>query len=126
MGGTTDLTSYGFQANWNPGDFALELEYVTGTYQESTSDAIDRNGYYGMISYTFADRYTPFFRAERFNPNVYKNDNEANIFIYGINIQLLDQLFLKCELNSVSSNINNASFNGDSYTEFKSAVSIGF
>ena len=46
--------------------------------------------------------------------------------VYGLNTKVDDGLYVKTEINMISSDDGNVRFEGNNYTEFKAAIAIGF
>ncbi len=126
--GTTRLLSYGGHLIWNVMGLGVEGEFVMGTVKPSTGDEIMRYGATVMLSYLFLDRYTPYFRFEYLDPDTNTENDQAMMFVYGINVRLVDRLFIKLELDTVAAESLNSRFGGgnESYTEFKGAIVFGF
>lgn len=127
-GGRTELFSYGAQAEWEKGGFGLQLEYVGGYVEPSSGGKNTRNAMTAMISYTFKDRYTPYLRYEYLDPSTDIDDDEASLFVYGINTRVGDALFLKLELDTIDAGVNNTDFDEgeNKYTELKAAAVFAF
>jgi hypothetical protein len=127
-GGETDLMSYGAYAKYERGGLGIEVEGVSGTYEKSTDDEVARYGLTAMAYYRIAGRYAPYFRYEYLEPDTDVDDDQAALYIYGLNVQVSMGLVLKFEFDTVSAGENNDRFkggNGD-YTEFKAAVALAF
>lgn len=122
----TAQLSYGGQVEWIINDLGLELEYVAGTIKPTGEKTISRAAYTAMFFYTFIERLTPYLRYEYLDPDKDINDDEANMLVYGLNAKITEGLFLKAEINTVSSGDINKRFKGVGYSEFKAAVAIGF
>ncbi len=124
--GRTRLTSYGAHAEWSSDNVGLEVEFVAGSVSPSVGEKVSRTAYTAMVYFPLQDTFIPYFRYESLDPNTNIEMDRANLFVYGVNVQVDDGLFLKVELNTVNSDENNASFSGVSYTELKAAIAIGF
>ena len=111
---------------WNSGDFGVEFEYVFGFIDPESGVKISRDAFTAMVYYLIKDRFTPYVRYEYLNPNQDLDNDEANQFIYGVNINIDRGLFVKMEFNTVTAQRENQRFKGKAYTEFKAAVAIGF
>ncbi len=120
------VTSYGGHLVWTPGQFGLEFEYVGGNVSPTGLDKVNRHAISALVSYTLAERYTPYLRYEYLEPDTRMDDDQAAQFIYGLNIRLARVLFLKAELNTVTSGDANIRFKGVGYTEFTAAAVVGF
>lgn len=125
-GDRTNLFSFGGQAEGTFGDIGIELEYVTGDIKPSNGSSISRYAYTAMLSYNFSNIYTPYVRYEFLDPNTDIDKDQASQIIYGVNVMIDDGLFLKLEMNSVTSEDENARFKGKNYSELKGAIAIGF
>ena len=122
----TSQFSYGAQAEWLLGNFGLELEYVSGFVNPSSSEKNNRYAFTAMASYMIANTFTPYARYEFLDPSTQIDDDDARMLVYGLNINITNGLFLKGEFNTVHSGKNNIRFKGIDYSEFKAAVAIGF
>jgi hypothetical protein len=126
-GDRTSQISYGGQAEYTFMHAGLELEYVAGSLDMTEPDEkLSSYAYTAMVYYIINDFLTPYIRYEFLDPNSDLDDDEANQFIYGLNFKISEHLFLKGEINSVSSKMLNQRFNGVDYSEFKAAIAIGF
>jgi hypothetical protein len=125
-GDRTSLFSYGGQAEWNYNNLAIELEYVAGSLDPSYASKTSAYAYTAMVSYLIKQILTPYLRYEFLDPNTDIEKDEANQFIYGLNIKISESLFLKAEMNTVNSKQQNERFEGSDYSEFKAAIAIGF
>ena len=121
LGTTSSLSSFGFQAEWELNEFKLELEGVTGSFED-----IDRFGFTVMGEYTLQEKYTPYIRFEDLDPNKDIEKDNANLLIIGINTEIEENFFLKIEVDMFSSEDANSRLKGKSYSEFKAAIAIGF
>ena len=126
VGKRTSLFSAGGHFIWRVGPLGLEGEYVAGQIRPSFADNITRWAMTGMIFYSIQDIVVPYFRLEHLNPNTKVAGDNATLFVYGFNIQVDSGLFVKLELNTVTSDEFNNQFSGNNYTEFKGAIAIGF
>lgn len=125
-GERTRIRSAGGHVQWTRGSWGLEIELVSGTVRPSAGPAISRLGHTSMVSYTLQNRWTPYVRLETLDPNRSLSDDWARLWIYGVNVQVDDGLFLKAELNTVVSGNANTAFLGMGYTELKVSVAVGF
>lgn len=125
-GERTSILSYGAHVEFNADVFGVEAEVVSGSIEPSFADKRSRMGYTAMVYAPIQEIVTPYLRYEFLDPDKDVDDDTASMFVYGLNFQVDDGLFVKVELNSVSSGDNNGRFNGKSYTELKAAVAIGF
>ncbi len=126
LGHSVDIKSSGIQAEWElESGFGLEFEYVSGTEGYQARD-IKRDAYTLMFYQRFNDRYTPYLRFETLDPDKKMEDDNASIIIWGVNILIDENMFVKLEVDDFSSGVNNVSLGGESYSEFKASLSIGF
>lgn len=125
-GNRTSQISYGGLAEYTIKDLGFELEYTAGSVDPSSGSKLSAYAYTAMVYYTIKHFLTPYLRYEFLDPNSDLNDDEANQYIYGLNFKINENLFLKAEINSVSSGNANSRFSGVDYSEFKAAVAIGF
>ncbi len=122
-----DINSYGLQVEWeNDGGTGLEFEAVMGNENRKASRNIKRRAYTAMVFQRLGSRYTPYFRYEHLEPDTDTSDDEGSVSILGVNILVDDNMYLKFELDKFSTGDNNAKYEGASFTEFKSSLSIGF
>ena len=124
--GRTTTFSYGAQAEWNYNNFGIELEYVSGSFEPSGGDKINSNAYTAMVYYSINRIFTPYFRYEFLDPNDALDNDLANMSVIGINTKIDEGLYIKTEVDLVSSDDGNSRFEGNNYTEFKAAIAIGF
>ena len=125
-GGRTGLFSCGAQATWAPGALGLEAEYVRGHLDPSFAGRIRRWAATAMVYYRIRDRYTPYVRYEYLDPHAGVRDDQARMFVYGVNVRVAQGLYLKADLNTVRAGQANERFEGGRFTEFKAAVAAGF
>jgi hypothetical protein len=125
-GGRTGLLSYGAQAAWTPGALGLEAEYVRGHLAPSSSARVRRWAATAMVYYRIRDRYTPYVRYEYLEPHAGIRDDQARMFVYGVNVRVAQGLYLKADLNTVRAGEANQRFEGGKFTEFKAAIAAGF
>ncbi len=125
--GSLEINSYGFQMEWmTEFDLGVELEYVIGNVNEINVVDIDRSAYTIMFYYPFSETITPYFRYESLEPNKDISDDSATLYVTGINFEVDTNMYLKFEINNVTTEINNSKFNGNDWSEFKLSLSIGF
>lgn len=126
--GTAELMSLGLQSMWHITDrFGLEMELVAGYYDHSAQKRLDRYGFSILPTWLVdGDRVTLYFLYAEADPNLDKSNNKVRIYQPGVNIEIDDNLFLKLELYNVRAERNNALLSGAEYTEFRSAIAIGF
>lgn len=124
-GKTTSLRSYGAQATWDGHYGGVELEYIQGHTETSAGVRDDRWGVSAM-AWGNIGRVRPYVRYEGHDPDMDVPSNDATTVLGGINLRIQQPLFLKTELDWVSSGPANTRFKGQSYTEFKGSISYGF
>ncbi|PCJ63388.1 MAG: hypothetical protein COA79_00855 [Planctomycetota bacterium] len=122
----TSVFSYGFQAEYQIRNLTFEFEYTGGFVDPSSGSSIDRYGVTLLGAYTFKDKYTPYVRLEYFDPNQDVSNDEATIFICGLNIEVLRWFNVKVEINRTWSEDGNLELNGKNTTQFNSSFVIGF
>ncbi len=125
-GERTKLSSLSTHAEYSTGGFGLEFEYITGKTDPSDPSELQKNAFEGMLYYTIADRYTPYFRYEFLDPDKDIDDDTANMLSIGLNTLVDKNYFLKLQYNYVSSGDANARFAGVNFSEFQAAVVLGF
>ncbi len=125
-GGRTRLLSYGAQLQWVPFDLGFEFEYVRGSIDPSQAAKQNRSALSAMAYYTFRERFTPYFRYEWLDPDASVTGDNAQYFIYGVNVRILKALFLRADLDTVKAGANNTRFKGQGFTELKALASVGF
>ncbi len=122
-----DINSYGLQVEWeNDGGTGLEFEAVTGSENHKSGTNIKRHAYTAMVFQRLGSRYTPYFRYEHLEPDTDTSDDEGSVSILGINVLIDENMYLKFEFDKFSTGDNNEKYEGASFTEFKSSLSIGF
>lgn len=128
LNGTGELASLGLQSMWHITDrIGLELELVGGYHDPEGKDRIDRYGFSVLPTWLIAgDRLTLYCLYAEADPNLDKSDNKVRIIQPGVNVEVDDNFFLKIELYNVRSEKSNALLEGKQYTEFRSAIAIGF
>lgn len=124
-GATTSLLSYGVHSSWEGKRIGLELEYVRGHYEPSESARVSR---YGLSAMAWANlgRVRPYVRYEAHDPDQDKADDEAHVVLGGLNVRIVQGLYLKGELDAYGSGAKNKRFKGQDFTEFKASISYGF
>jgi hypothetical protein len=125
-GGRTRQLSYGAQLQWLPSAFGLEMEYVRGSLDHSQGQSQTRSGFTAMAYYRIRDRYTPYFRFEWHDPDSAISDDNAQLYIYGLNVRVVKAFYLKADFDTVSAGSLNSRFKGQGYTELKAAAVVGF
>jgi hypothetical protein len=122
----TRLLSYGAELQWMPSRFGLEVEVVSGDVKPSEGVSTRRWAMTAMASYRIGEKVTPYFRYEYLDPSRSVADDSAQLFIYGLNLNVRGRLFLKAEMDTVRSGDANTRFEGQGYNEFKGAIVVGF
>ena len=125
-GNRTNIFSYGGQLEWRVQNLGLEFEYVGGRVKQSNGMAQKARAFTLMGFYTLHELFTPYLRFEYLDPNTRLDNDTARMFVYGINIEVDENLYLKAELNTVDPNSGNSRFSGVGFTEFKFAIAVGF
>ncbi len=124
-----DISSYAAQIEWDTYDgIGVEAEYIIGT-QDMTANPdgeVDRDALTLMLFYHINDQWIPYVRYESLEPNDDVKDDEATKVIAGINWMVDRNMYLKFEVDRVSTEDNNDKFEGADFTEFKASLSIGF
>ncbi len=132
-GKRTTLLSYGGQLTWTMEKPAVgvELEYVGSDRRPSSSSGLTEvrsNGATMMVWWTLADRYTPYLRAEYLDPDTRRKNDEAWLFLGGVNVRVGGGLILKAEYDVTRAASGNARFSEgrNRYSELKAAAVLGF
>ncbi|MEO9849755.1 MAG: porin [Reichenbachiella sp.] len=125
-GGRTKVFSISSHAEYTKNNFGLELEYITGKTKHSTNGTLKKSAFEGMVYYTLMDKITPYFRYEYLDPNKDVSSDEANMFSFGVNTRIDKNFFLKLQYNRTSSSADNSRFSGVDFSEFQSAIVLGF
>ena len=121
------LDSLGAQLEWELDNaLNIEIELVSGSEKAVGGANIDRFAYTAMFSYPVNDWLTPYLRLEYLEPNKDIDNDEASLSIIGLNMMIDTNLYLKIEVDKISTETNNAKYSGADFTEFKASVSIGF
>ena len=126
LGGRTRMLSYGAHATFTPGALGFEFEYVRGHLDTSTGPGMLRQGSTAMVYYRLRDRFTPYLRYEFLDPDDGIAEDQAHMFVYGVNVRVAQGLYVKADLNTVRSGEANQRFGGTPFTEFKAAIAAGF
>lgn len=130
--GRTVQLSYGAQATWKstfgPG---FELEFVRGSLKPSSAAVgpkLTGQGATAMVWWTFADRYTPYARIEWLDPDTDVSNDQARLFLAGLNVRVPGGLVVKAELDRFDVQDANGELGGGQgkYTEVKAALVVGF
>jgi len=125
--GEMEVSSYGVQMIWHiNNDFRFEAEYVTGTLDVQNITSFRRSGYSILPSYYITDNINLYFLYSQADPNHSKAQDSVTNIAPGINIEVDTNVFIKVDVLNVQSQKNNTIYAGDSYSEFRAALSIGF
>lgn len=125
-GNRTKLFSISSHVEYTYKNAGLEVEYITGKTTSSAGDDLKKSALEGMLYYTISDRFTPYLRYEYLDPNKDVDDDQANMISLGLNTLIDDNFFLKLQYNNISSKDQNAEFAGMGYSEFQTAIVLGF
>jgi hypothetical protein len=125
-GGRTRLLSYGAQLQWVPSELGFEFEYERGSIDPSQVAKQNRSALSAMAYYTFRERFTPYFRYEWLDPDAGVANDNAQYFIYGINIRVVMALYVRADLDTVKAGVANSRFKGQGFTELKALATVGF
>ncbi|MEE8059626.1 MAG: hypothetical protein V3T17_17620 [Pseudomonadales bacterium] len=122
-----DILSYGAQFEWEMANrMGTEIEYVMGEEDFTTNKKIDRSAYTVMFYHRTTQKIIPYIRYEYLDPDDDTSDDEAVRIIFGVNLFVDDNMYVKVELNDNSTKSNNADFSGADWAELKASLSIGF
>lgn len=125
--GRMNVDTQGVQMIWHPTkDLRLEAEYMSGTLGVEGVTSFRRSGYSILPSYFITDNVNLFLLYAHADPNHNKDSDSATNIAPGLNIEVANSVFIKTDLLYVLSEKNNTIYKGDSYTEFRAALSIGF
>lgn len=125
--GRIEINSYGVQVEGElQSGFGYELEYTGGTEETQHMGKITRNAYSAMAYYRYTDTLTPYFRHEYLEPDTNVDDDEATRTAAGINYMADNNLYLKFEINKITTGSANLKFEGADWVEAKASISIGF
>ncbi len=113
--------SIGSQLIFDHHFIGLEIESVYGFVGD-----LDRWGSSAMLFYYVNGALIPYVRFEHLDPDLSIDMDDAFLLVYGLNMQLEENYFLKIDLNTVSSLQNNLTMGKSSYTEIKTSISVGF
>jgi hypothetical protein len=123
----------GAQATWKLASPAigLELEWVSGAVLPSPASGrrdVWAHGATAMLFWTIAEQYTPYLRVERLDPDSAVSNDQAMLYVAGVNVRLANRLIVKAEVDTVRAQDSNAYFAGGlgRYTEVKAAAVVGF
>lgn len=107
-------------------NFRFEAEYVTGILDVKGVTSFRRTGYSILPSYYISENVNLYLLYASADPNQNKDQDSATNIVPGINIEVDDNVFIKTEVFTVTSQKNNTIYGGDTYSEFRAALSIGF
>ncbi|MCJ8345080.1 hypothetical protein MJH12_06040 [bacterium] len=79
-----------------------------------------------MAYYELNDKYTPYLRYEKLDPNDTISNDQGTVSILGLNAKVDQNMFLKMEIDKTSTGLANAIYAGKENTELKMSLSIGF
>lgn len=121
------VNTQGVQMIWYPSeDFRFEAEFVTGTLNAKRVTSFRRTGFSIVPSYYITENINLYLLLGAADPNHSKDKDSVTNIAPGINIEVYNNIFVKADLFNVQSQDNNTIYEGDSYTEFRAALSIGF
>lgn len=127
LGSTMDIDTQGVQLIWHATEnFRLEAEYIRGTLNAKGIKSFARNGFSILPSYFIADNINLFFLYAQADPNESKTKDGVINWVPGINIEINDNVFIKMDVLNVISEKQNTIYAGNSYSELRAALSIGF
>jgi hypothetical protein len=125
-GKRTEQLSFGVHGTWEDPHLGVELAYLWGTLDPSGPARLSRHGLELMAWGKVKERYRPYLRYERHEPDADTSDDRAELLLGGLNVRLEHGLFLKAELDRFTSGARNSKLKGSDYTEFKASLSVGF
>lgn len=121
------INTQGLQMIWYPSDnFRLEAEFITGTLNAKGVTSFRRTGFSVVPSYYITQDINLYLLLGAADPNHGKDKDGATNTALGANFEVSNNIFIKADLFNVRSQENNTLYKGDSYTEFRAALSIGF
>lgn len=125
--GDINVNTQGFQMTWHiTDDLRLETEYMSGTLDVEGVNSFRRSGYSILPSYFITDTVNIYFLYAQADPNHSKDDDSVINYVPGVNIEVDSNVFIKADIFNVSSGKNSTIYGGDSFSEFRAALSIGF
>jgi hypothetical protein len=124
---TMDIDSQGVQLIWHATDnFRLEAEYITGTLNVDGGTSFRRSGYSILPSYFISDNVNLYLLYAQADPNHNTDNDSVTNIAPGVNIEVDDNVFVKLDVLHVISDKQNTLYQGDSYSEFRAALAVGF
>ena len=125
--GQMDVSSQGAQLIWHiTDDFRFEAEYVTGTLDVKNVKSFRRSGYSLLPSYYIMENVNLYFLYAQADPNHNKPQDSVVNMAPGVNVEIDTNVFLKLDVLNVTSGKQNTIYKGNSYSELRAALSIGF
>ena len=125
--GEGEIQSYGLHLIYEFSDnFKIQIEGVGGTLSNIDHNDTRRYSYSVMPIYDIFDDVRIYYMYEFFDPNTDLEDDTVSINTLGLNIEVAESTFLKCEVYDFTSQKNNTKLNGNDYTEFRAAFVVGF
>ena len=125
-GRRTRQQTVGALAQFAPGSFLVEGEWIRGRLKPSTNLTQTGTGYYTSASYLIAERVRPYFFYQSLDPNGDVADDRATVWGPGINTRIDGAMFLKLEVLRFTSGANNSKMRGNPYTEIGAAIAVAF
>jgi hypothetical protein len=116
----------GASAEWTPGSFGVELEWVGGQVPSSGTARATTNGFSAVLSHHVGAHATPYLQWQYLDPDKDMSDDGANVFAAGINVRVDTGLFVKLEVDRFSAGKANTRLGGKDYTQAAAAIAIGF
>ena len=107
-------------------DMRFEAEYMSGTLDVEGITSFRRSGYSILPSYFITDKVNLYFLYAGANPNHTVSQNSVVNIVPGVNIEVDDNVFIKADILNVRSQKNNTLYEGEAFSEFRAALSIGF
>jgi hypothetical protein len=124
---TMDIDSQGVQLIWHATDnFRFEAEYITGTLDVEGGTSFRRSGFSILPSYFVSDNINLYCLYAQADPNHNTDKDSVTNIAPGLNIEVANNAFVKLDVLHVISEKQNTLYNGDSYSEFRAALAIGF
>ncbi len=121
-------SSYGADATFSFSGFTFDIEGVYKRGQkinEVTETPIDSYltgyGYYIQASRTFGDRWTPFVRFDRYDPDLDGHIKHDETVVVGINLSATPRVYIKAELQSIHDDNHT-----NTYQSFVSSIAVAF
>ena len=125
--GEGKINSYGFHVIADVfDDIKFQVELVAGSLKRMNEAKINRQSLTLMGIYDITDTLRAYYINEYFDPNIDIKQDEVTMNTLGINIEIDSSLYIKSEIFNSNAKRDNIKIAGESYSEFRTAIVVGF